>query len=342
MHRRPTRYLASAFLAAGVLLIAGSASAAILTLQNDSFVDGAAAGFQQGFVSGEAAAVTLGPVNEAFKVRKIQLLFGGGGSTKDVTVRVYADDAGTTDPGALLFEADYTLQAADDALQEIDLTGENIAHGAGSIRVSVLFSHTSFPSVARDDDGIKAKRNWIWTQGTWLESGMLGLAGDWIVRAEVETTGSQGTGGSGGQGAGGQGQGGQGTAGQGEGGQGTGGQGTAGQGTGGAGTGGQSAAGQAGAPAAGGASGSGGGQLLCTPGQSIQCFGPGACQGGQACLSTGLGYGPCECANPPAAADSGDDGGCAVASESDSAPLSPALLALGAAVCVLARRRRRS
>lgn len=96
--------------------------------------------------------MTLGPVNEAFTVRKIQLLFGGGGTAKDVTVRVYSDDSGATEPGAMLFEQDFTLQAADDAMQELDLNGENVSHsGAGSIRVMVLFNHTSFPSARAPD-----------------------------------------------------------------------------------------------------------------------------------------------------------------------------------------------
>jgi hypothetical protein len=48
------------------------------------------------------------------------------------------------------------------------------------------------------------------------------------------------------------------------------------------------------------ASGSGGSTgsdaaLLCVPGQSIACVGPGACQGGQACNADGRSYAPCAC-----------------------------------------------
>jgi hypothetical protein len=35
--------------------------------------------------------------------------------------------------------------------------------------------------------------------------------------------------------------------------------------------------------------------LLCTPGQSIPCTGPGGCQGGQACNAQGSGYLSCDC-----------------------------------------------
>lgn len=34
---------------------------------------------------------------------------------------------------------------------------------------------------------------------------------------------------------------------------------------------------------------------VCTPGSTLACVGPGACQGGQVCLENGLGYGPCDC-----------------------------------------------
>lgn len=35
----------------------------------------------------------------------------------------------------------------------------------------------------------------------------------------------------------------------------------------------------------------------CTPGTTQQCFGPGACRGGQSCLPDGAGYGACDCGN---------------------------------------------
>ena len=42
----------------------------------------------------------------------------------------------------------------------------------------------------------------------------------------------------------------------------------------------------------------------CTPGASQACVGPGACQGGQACLTDGSAFGPCDCGGarlpPPA------------------------------------------
>jgi hypothetical protein len=37
---------------------------------------------------------------------------------------------------------------------------------------------------------------------------------------------------------------------------------------------------------------------VCVPGATQRCFGAGACEGGQACLADGSGFGPCECAAP--------------------------------------------
>jgi hypothetical protein len=34
---------------------------------------------------------------------------------------------------------------------------------------------------------------------------------------------------------------------------------------------------------------------VCRPGETQRCIGPGACDGGQACLADGTGYGPCDC-----------------------------------------------
>lgn len=58
---------------------------------------------------------------------------------------------------------------------------------------------------------------------------------------------------------------------------------------------------------------------VCTPGSTLACVGPGACQGGQVCLESGRGYGPCDCgaaepkipaserANSPSTVDGGSN-----------------------------------
>ncbi len=47
--------------------------------------------------------------------------------------------------------------------------------------------------------------------------------------------------------------------------------------------------------AAGATAGNGGAAGVCIPGDTKTCVGPGACQGGQVCEKSGLGFGPCDC-----------------------------------------------
>ena len=37
------------------------------------------------------------------------------------------------------------------------------------------------------------------------------------------------------------------------------------------------------------------GSMVCRPGETQKCVGPGACAGGQACVADGSGFGPCDC-----------------------------------------------
>jgi hypothetical protein len=107
---------------------------------------------------------------------------------------------------------------------------------------------------------------------------------------------------------------------------GAGGSGTGGSGTGGSGTGG---------------SGTGGGAMICQPGLSQLCVGPGACQGGQSCLASGLAWGPCECDSGQNPASSEAEGGCSLSGSGPSPSAALALGALGAGLG-LARLRRRA
>lgn len=45
--------------------------------------------------------------------------------------------------------------------------------------------------------------------------------------------------------------------------------------------------------------------MVCTPGLSVACVGPGACQGGQVCAADGSGYGPCDCGQAGGAGGAG-------------------------------------
>lgn len=252
------RSVAALFASIATLFSAQRAEAALITLQNDGFVDMANVGFQGGFVTGEMGGSTLGPVSETYTVQKVTFLYGPtGGGAQTITLRIYAD-TGADAPGTQLFDADYQVTPSSDALQEIDLSADNVVVAGGSIRVAILFQNSGAPSIARDDDGsITSGRNWIYTAGSWTDSENFALTGDWIIRAEVETAGTATTSTTGAGGGG----------------------------------------GTTSATGSGGGNGSGGGAAgTCTPGDTQTCVGPGACDGGQSCNDAGTGWSTCECA----------------------------------------------
>lgn len=179
------RALVLAGLCAAVIGGPNVAQAQVL-LQNDGFVTGSAAGFQAGFVSGEMAAVVLVPDGAGpHQITAVRLLFGGQTSTETITLRIYAD-TGAADPGAELFSGDFQLMGSDSAMHEINLISESV-FVSGPFRVAIQFQHSGLPAIARDDDGtINASRNFILAQGIgWVQSNLLGLTGDWVIRAMV-------------------------------------------------------------------------------------------------------------------------------------------------------------
>lgn len=161
-----------------------------VNLQIDGYVTGAAKGFQAGFVAGESAEVTLGPVGSTFQVTGVQFLFGGKGTTpasRDIVLKIYKD-IGVGTPGGLLFSSTYSIAASDNNLQQIDLRDNKImVNGGGSIRVAIEMTAAGVPSVAVDKDGtVSGTANWIKTGSSWVISTSLGLSGDFIIRATIE------------------------------------------------------------------------------------------------------------------------------------------------------------
>lgn len=161
-----------------------------VNLKLDGFETGEPVGFQAGFIAGETAEVTLGPVNNTFQITHVQFLFGGSGSnpvTRDIVLRINKD-IGVGTPGAFIFSKTYSIAASDNLLQQIDLSDENIiVNGGGSIRIAIEMTAGGLPSVAVDKDGtIASASNWIKTASTWFSSSSLGLTGDFIIRAKVQ------------------------------------------------------------------------------------------------------------------------------------------------------------
>lgn len=160
-------------------------------VRNDGFEPGQSAGFQAGFVAGEAAAARLLPPGTfPQQLAAVRFLYGGAAGTRTVTVRVWDDAAGAATPGSELYSGDFQVTAADNALQEIDLSGAGVVVG-GPFRVGVEFQDAGLPCVARDNDGITPGRNFVDAAGIgWIDAAALGITGDWIIRAVMATPGA--------------------------------------------------------------------------------------------------------------------------------------------------------
>ncbi len=165
----------------------GGASAGEM-LANDGWVNGQVAAFQAGFAAGETAAVRFVPNDPCpCTLDQIRLLFGGASDTESVILRVWDDTALTDAPGPELYSDTITLTGSDDFMQELDLTAAGVTVN-GPFRVGLEFQHAGLPSVARDVDGISADRNFLEANGGgWVESSALGVTGDWILRAAVDS-----------------------------------------------------------------------------------------------------------------------------------------------------------
>lgn len=157
------------------------------TFTNDNFPVSNNPTFLNGFVAGEASSVRYGPVSWDCTLKSISFLFGGGGSTQNMTIKVYRDN-GTITPDTLIFNKNYTLTVANNTIQNIDLSMENIVIAKGdSFRTVFVYNHSGFPSIALDNDGtITASSNLIFVTSTWYLSQTLGITSDWIIRAYVE------------------------------------------------------------------------------------------------------------------------------------------------------------
>ena len=218
----------SAFLA-GVLLLSSTAFAAnpVVTLQNDSMVSGSSsvsASAQITTGEGYAATFKVEAALTPVRLRKVQVMMVDdpswpGTECGSFSLRVFADtavDAPNPD-GAALYdsmadgEVTFDLPGTAGSLQEIDLTTGGFSPiwiEAAGLRVELhaesnmcLLSSTGnmhFPILAVDADGVSSpglnflfgyeKIDEVWTP-TWYDGSVVGLSGDFVMRAVVETTG---------------------------------------------------------------------------------------------------------------------------------------------------------
>jgi MYXO-CTERM domain-containing protein len=182
-----------------VWLTASSASADELELKHDGFVDQGQATCQQGFAIGDEAAVSF-THDQDYSLLGVEFLFCGATTTEPVTVRIYRETGGAV-PGEMIYEADYQITGAMDALSQINLASEGLTFSAGeSFRFSLRLQHAGAPGLASDNDGnVVPDTSWIYDtlSSSWSEASDFGVSGDWIMRATIDTVAS-GTGGAGG------------------------------------------------------------------------------------------------------------------------------------------------
>jgi hypothetical protein len=179
-----------------LLAVAAPGGAAIKELANDSFVGLGSVACQVGFVEGESAAVklTADPGDYPYQIRKVRMLICPASTAGYVILRISEDNTGTLLPGPLIYEEIVQVTGSDDALNEVDLTTSNIIVASGSVRVELEWYQISPPGVAHDLDGFVPNANyiyaWIDPPGfwSWFYADQLGVAGDWIVRLEIETS----------------------------------------------------------------------------------------------------------------------------------------------------------
>lgn len=181
------RGMASLAFVALVALLPARGHADVFELKNDGFVGGVAA-YQSGFATGEVAASVFDPPGPfPMALNEIQLLFGTAQVQVPVNVYVW-EDTGANNPGAEIYAGGFVLTGSGSAFSSINLSAQNVQVN-GPFRIGFEFTHDGQPSVARDLDGtVDGTKNFIRANGIgWFPSTLFGVAGDWVIRAFVES-----------------------------------------------------------------------------------------------------------------------------------------------------------
>lgn len=168
-----------------------------IELFNDGWIDGNNVSLQGGFVQDECWASVYVPDEDhyPFVVDAVRMLVGGADvdDTFPFTLSLYTVD-GENRPDMEIGTAsvDLTGMAGDFDVVNLGVAGiESPVITEGNFAIAVCFSsHDGFPGIAADSDGglDYPDRNWIFSGGTWTQSGDFGLTGDWIMRAVVLPT----------------------------------------------------------------------------------------------------------------------------------------------------------
>ena len=188
-------------------LAVNRAFAAEVTVQNDSLIDGNDGTTCPCFVSGESAAAWLtSPCNGDIVAVQVfwRSQFGGGPSSTETGISIFGDGAFPT-PGAVLVNQDNSPAVITaptlsdsllnefrhlDAAQTIPL-GVPVTSGETFVVSLEVFNQSSgnifAPTFVYDLDGCQGGKNGVFViPGGWLNSCLLGVTGDWMIRAVLE------------------------------------------------------------------------------------------------------------------------------------------------------------
>ena len=197
------------FLSAALIsLIAGSASAAEMTVQNDSLTNFGSAIIEAGFVTGEKGASWLtSPCDGNIVAVQIFWLSGSGGTGQLLgdSIDIYRSGTFPT-PGALAKQISGPV-LNDGVINEYRYLDDNntvplivpVTNNETFV-VAYAFSEnppSTGPSLAVDADGIQTGKNAIYASfgGTflWVSSELFKVPGDWVIRAVVDCQASTGS-----------------------------------------------------------------------------------------------------------------------------------------------------
>ena len=184
---------------AAIGFAASAAHAAEVVVQNDSLIAGAGGGIQAGFDPGESAAAWLtSPCDGNIVAAQVFWRSVDGTEPQSVEESIQILEAGSFPaPGTLLASIDGPLMT-DSVINEFRYLDENLTiplivpvTSGQTFVVSFKFlndpSPASGPSLVNDVDGCQAGRNTIDAVGLgWVSSCLLGVGGDWVIRAVVD------------------------------------------------------------------------------------------------------------------------------------------------------------
>lgn len=189
-HHKALRFTSLAVLLA--FTMAAPAAAVVKELSNDSFAGIGSVTCQIGFVETEVAAskLTADPSDYPYQILKVRMHICPASTSGFVILRLSEDNSGTVLPGPTIYEEIVQVTGSDDALNEIDLSAENIIVTGGSVRVELEWFQNSPPGVSNDHDGHVPNANYIYAvpPGFWFYADQLGVTGDWIIRMEIDTS----------------------------------------------------------------------------------------------------------------------------------------------------------